>query len=475
VRVLFIYPNTSGIGEIPINLSYLSSILKKAGHEVRVFDISTYNLYSYRPDQSQTKAGQFKEPEKRYDLPEYELKKTNPKEDVLKLVNEFNPKLIGVTSFSTNFKLGIEFLEEIKRNFDIPTIYGGIHTNLVPEDVISEPSVDMICLGEGDELIKELCDCIENGEDYASLKNLWVKKDGKVIRNPLRPLLDLNKLPFQDFDDFENYNFYRPLAGKIYKSASVDISRGCPYQCSYCVNHTFQKLYKGLGSYHRVKSLENAISNLVNIKEKYKIELMRFWDEDFTLLPIDYFREFAREYKEKINLPFLIYSRVDSMTQDKLDLLKYMGCVTIAMGIESGSSDIRKKVLNRNMSDDKLVRVFNMVRKSGIRCSAYNMIGLPHETRKDIFKTIELNRKCKPVSSSVMFLEPYPNTQIYKDCVDNGYIHKGYIPTSDFYSPHISEKLITHKELKGLLKTFILYTKVPKIFYPLVRLCEYEN
>jgi radical SAM superfamily enzyme YgiQ (UPF0313 family) len=127
------------------------------------------------------------------------------------------------------------------------------------------------------------------------------------------------------------------------------------------------------------------------------------------------------------------------------------------------------------MTNRKIEESFRMVRKSGIRVSAYNMIGLPHETRENIFETIELNRKCKPDSSSVAFLEPYQNTAIFKDCVDSGYIPKDYVATFDFFNPHVVGHSFTADELRGLLKTFMLYVKIPKYLWWLIKPCEKGN
>ena len=476
MKVLFIYPNTSGAGEIPLSIGYLQSALKRDGHDVKIFDLSMYKAYSSTSDELQTKVGQFKPVEARNGLPVPIIKDLDPETDLLQIIKDYNPGLVAVTSFTTNFKVGISLLEFIKRYFkDIYTIYGGIHTTLLPDEVISEPSVDMICIGEGEELLVELCNKLESNSNITSIKNLWIKSNGKIIKTDLRPLIAPDNLPVLDFDGFDGYNFYRPLAGSLFRMANVDISRGCPFRCSYCVNHTFQRLFAGLGKYHRVKSVKKAIDNLVHVKDKYNIEMMRFWDEDFGVFKLDYLKEFAEEYMKKVNLPFLIYAGVSSLNREKLEVLKDMGCVTIGMGIESGSEHIRRNILNRRMSNEKIVKVFNLVRDIGIRVSAYNMIGLPFETRENIFETIELNRKSRPDTSSVVFLEPYPNTGIYSVSIENGYIEPGYVPTYDFFTPHIKEKLISHKELKGLIKTFTLYTKVPRLLFPLVRICEQDN
>lgn len=475
MKVLFIYPNTSGTGEIPISLGYLQSTLKSAGHEVKIFDLSMYRAFCQSEERS-TEVGQFKPIAPRADMPAPNIKDVNPKEDLIQIVKDYNPGLVAVTSFTTNFRVGISLIEEIKQHFkDILTIYGGIHTTLLPDEVINESAVDMICIGEGEGLVAELGNKLDAGADISTIRNLWLKANGKIIKNELRPLIDLNRLPILDYDGFDDYNFYRPLAGKLYRMANVDISRGCPFQCSYCVNYTLQKMFKGLGKYHRVKSIDRAVDDLVDVKEKYNIEMMRFWDEDFGVFTLDYLKELAEEYKKRVNLPFLIYAGVNSLNEEKVKVLKDMGCITIGMGIESGSPKIRRDVLNRRMSNEKVIKGFQMVEDYGIRVSAYNMIGLPFETRKDIFDTIELNRKCHPATSSVVFLEPYPRTKIHTLGVENGFIEPGYIPVYGFLKPHIKEKLISHRELTGLLKTFTIYTRVPRFLYPLVRICEKEN
>ena len=476
MKVLFIYPNTGGVGEIPVNIGYLQSVLKREGHDVKIFDLSMYQEFCSRPDEIHIKIGQFKPVASRKDLPAPIIRDSDAREDLLQVIKDYDPGLVAATSFTMNFKVGISLLEEVKKHFrDVYTIYGGIHTTLLPDEVISEPSVDMICVGEGDELIAELCNKLQSNSDTTSIRNLWIKSNGRIIKNELRPLVPLDDLPVLDFDGFDDYNFYRPLAGKLYRMANVDISRGCPFQCSYCVNHTLKEIFEGLGKYYRVKSVEKAIDNLVHVKEKYNVEMLRFWDEDFGAFKLDYLKEFAEEYKKRVNLPFLVYAGANSLNEEKVKVLRDAGCVSMGLGIESGNENIRREILNRRMSNEKIVKVFNLIKEYGIRVSAYNIIGLPFETRGNIFETIELNRRCKPATSSVVFLQPYPKTKIHSICVSNGFIDPADQPTYDAFTPHITEKLISHKELKGLLKTFTIYTKVPRLLYPLVKICERDN
>lgn len=125
MKVLFIYPNTSGTGEIPISISSLQSVLKREGHDVKIFDLSMYTAFC-NPKEILNQVGQFKPAEARKDMPTPIIKYSDPKEDLLQIVREYAPGLIAVSSFTSNFKVGISLLEEIQRHFkSVYTIYGG--------------------------------------------------------------------------------------------------------------------------------------------------------------------------------------------------------------------------------------------------------------------------------------------------------------------------------------------------------------
>lgn len=117
MKVLFIYPNTTGTGEVPISIGYLQSILKGEGHQVKIFDLSKYRAYLSKYDEFcqakelETEVGQFKPAKMRRDLPTPNIEDSNPKEDLLQVVKDYNPGLVAITSFTYNFKVGISLLE----------------------------------------------------------------------------------------------------------------------------------------------------------------------------------------------------------------------------------------------------------------------------------------------------------------------------------------------------------------------------
>jgi radical SAM superfamily enzyme YgiQ (UPF0313 family) len=143
------------------------------------------------------------------------------------------------------------------------------------------------------------------------------------------------------------------------------------------------------------------------------------------------------------------------------------------MGIESGNKWMRKYILNRDVSDKEIIEKFEIVKKKGIRVSAYNIIGLPFETREMVFETINLNRKINPATSSVAAFKPYPKTQLSEIAKEFGFLRKTPDYTSwraDLNSPYLSGE-----EVDGLVRTFSLYCKLPEEFFPLLERSEKDE
>jgi len=131
--------------------------------------------------------------------------------------------------------------------------------------------------------------------------------------------------------------------------------------------------------------------------------------------------------------------------------------------------------LNRKVTNEEIIEKFHLCHKYQIRVSAYNMIGIPFETRQHIFETIELNRQCNTSTSSVTFLEAYPKTAIYELAQRFGFIDKNYSARVQYMTPHLKSPYLTEDELQGLLKTFSMYIKLPKSLFPILRFCEQDT
>lgn len=470
-RILFINPISGIDGFLPIGLSSLISILHDNQFIIDIFDTTYYQTNNYNDRKKNELVGEFIP----VDMSKFNIKKIQV--DYIRLLNDkiklFNPNIIAVTIPTPyNYPLAIELINNIE-NYKGLILVGGKYPTVVPEKFLKHNKIDIVCIGEGEESLLELCNNIENKESYDTIQNLWIKKNNTIIKNSLRKLQELDNLPTPNWDYFDKRHFYKPFAGKVYRYGHVELSRGCCFFCSYCITAKLQKIYKGLGKYYRRKSIDKAIEEIKYLKNKYNLEILKFWDEEFLLIPLKELKLFAEKYKE-INLPFLIDARLDSVTEEKAKILKDMGCVNVSAGIESGNPIIREVILNRKMSNEDIIKGIEILNKYGIRTSTLNIIGIPTERRKDIFETIELNRIAKAQNSSVMVLQPWEGTQIREQSIRYKYMNEGdehYTYTDSCLTmPQLSKE-----EIKGLAKTFTLYRKVPKILYPLVRLCEKES
>lgn len=191
-------------------------------------------------------------------------------------------------------------------------------------------------------------------------------------------------------------------------------------------------------------------------------------------VPLTDLAVFAQAYKQQIGLPFFIYARAESISEEKVRILKDMCCRTFAMGIESGNPRIRREVMNRHMSNQTIVKAFHLVAQYGIRTSAYNIIGLPRGDRVAIFDTIELNRAAAPTSFSVTMLEPYKGTPIRQLCEEQD-LDPAYEVTSIMSGVHFVPRGMTQAQLQGLFRAFPLYVKMPKERWPEIERAESDD
>lgn len=476
MKVLFVYPHTLGHGDIPIALTVLSAVLRKAGHDVKVFDCSFYASDKYVQSMKELYGMVRSAPNPPVEAPPAkgieELRG-----EIVAFVKDYKPDLVGVTSTTAIYPLGLGCAQLAKEvDPSIKTVFGGIHPTLCPEDVIVEDAVDMVCVGEGEEALVEVCEALDKGDSVAGIANIWSKGPGgkdDVIQNEPRPFLNMDELPLQDFRDFAEYSLYRPFDGKIYKMLHAELSRGCVFNCSYCANHALKQSLKACGRYHRVKDPVLAVEHIQQLVKKFGFDFIRFWDEDFTGHPMKYLETLAAEYKKKIGLPFLVYADTRSIKEEKVQLLKDMGCVTMAIGIESGSPWMRKYVLNRKISNEDIIRKFDIAKKSGIRISTYNMIGLPFETREMVFETIHLNRAVDVATSTVGPFKPFPKTRLGNIAKQFGMIKQDpnfLVLKSEMRTPYMEAD-----EIDGLVRTFSYYLKAPESLFPLLELCEKDE
>ncbi len=462
----------------PLGIGYLAASLKKAGHKFRLFDATFIRCGEWENDDV---------------LREKNLQVTNPNLAELGLVEKdvdvfleldkeiklFKPDFIGMSTVDPNHEFGLQLLNLCKKNYpNIKTIVGGPLATLVPEEIIEADCIDMLGTGECEETLVDVCNTLESKrwEDLYGLPNTWVKdknyKNNGEIHKGTPSLPDISQGISPDLSIFDSRHFLRPFAGKIYNLATVVWTRGCVFRCSYCANETFYKAADVKPKdYYRKKDVHLLVKELKELKEKLNLNFIQFVDDIWPMHEPELVEEFCALWKKDVGLPFGISLQCNLVDEKSFALAVDAGLRNICVGVESGSPRIRREVLKRGYKDEDVLRVFRMAHKHKIRCSSFNIIGLPFETREDIFQTIELNRKMKPSSATVTFFHPYRGAPLRELCITEGYINKndgnhedGYRSESQLNLPQISKA-----ELRGLMESYQLYMRLPKERWELIR------
>lgn len=477
-KVLLVYPNLMLVSTLPNNIALLAGCIKKEGHDAKVFDTTLYQTTDITNDELRVERMQVRP----FDMKErgVETKESDIYEDFIKAVDDYKPDLIAVTVVDDVVQMGLSLINALNsKNKDIPVVFGGVHVFFNKEELIKNENIDILCIGEGEEAIVELCYALKNGLPIDNIKNLWVKKkDGRVIKNQLRPPIDINNLPFEDFTIFEEKRLYRPMQGKILSTLPVNFDRGCPYQCTFCDAPFINKMFQEIGcyNYYRQKNIKRIRSEIQYQIKKHNVEYFYFNSETFLTMPIQKMKEFAEMYSE-FKTPFWCQTRIETITEGKIKLLKEMNCDRVSVGIEQGNENFRKSVLKKTFSNEDVIKAFKILNARKLKISVNNMIGFPDETRELIFDTIELNRKIKADSINGFIFQPYSGTALREYCIKKGYLSNRKIEigssegtpigTSPLRMPQISQE-----ELEGLLRTFVLYVKMPRSYFPEIKKAE---
>jgi anaerobic magnesium-protoporphyrin IX monomethyl ester cyclase len=368
--------------------------------------------------------------------------------DIDKIFNKIKmeqPDIIGFSCMTCFYEEYIQIAKKIKEKYEIPLIMGGPHPTFSPDETINDPSIDIICRGEGEFPLIELLNSVDKNTIDLKIKNLWFKNNGIIIKNELRPLIDpLDDIPVIDWSCYIG----TPVQNSTPQAFLI---RGCPYSCSYCFNETMRNISKNLGRYVRHFSVERS---LLEIKEAIKVFQpgpMVFTSDSFGL-DLDWMDTLLQEYSKITDQPFVLLLRPELATEKCVNILSKYNCLSVAIGVESGSERVRKEILNRNYSNSLLLTVANRLHSHNIKFRTYNMIGLPTETEDEMWDTININILMKTDYPRAGIFTPMPKTKIMDILKEFGYLN------SDFDFNLIPKTILSNSVLKNVDKDKIQVT-----------------
>jgi radical SAM superfamily enzyme YgiQ (UPF0313 family) len=469
-RVLLLHPSRWGRGITALWIPSHAAVLRSRGHDVRLFDCTFYKDWAVHETRINTANQQYKPS----DYEERVRFSDTPVVSALQQeIESFDPDVIfwaAISSFihGEGEYVAIEYGHTlISRLPQIPRatrIAGGLQPTADPEVVASTfPLIDLFIRGESEFVLPETLDALNDRSRIEGVRGLAYRKDKEVVVNPPQDILRMTDLPTYDYSLFADQVFLRPYNGRTVRSADYELSRGCPYTCTYCVETVIQKYYgfnesiangilKGAKQYLRAKSAPQIFEEMRRLHQDHGVTFFRTQDTNFLSIDRDVLLELA-ELIEATDWSILLYieTRPDGINENTVELLRRLRVDGVGMGIEIAAEGFRQEHLNRYSPPERILKAFRLLRNAGIKRTAYNIIGMPEQDESMVLSTIQFNRELDPDNITVAFYSPLLGTRLQ---------HEG-VRIQDFqdYEYNVDAQLRTLSKSTGLSKEMLEFYK----------------
>ena len=394
----------------PIGLAYIASICKLEGVEVKGIDATGKN------------------PNKYFKIPKHNLQGNGIEiEEVIDLIDK-NTDVIGISAmFTYEWAYVKDCINEVKIHFpNALIIVGGEHVTALPEYCLRDcKSIDYILLGEGETTWSEIIIKKKKGEnDFAEINGIaYLEKNNFKKTSDRQRIKHMNNIPWPDWKVFpiepylDNAISFGAGSGR---NMPMLASRGCPFECTFCSNPIM------FGRRYYIRDVEDVIKEIKYYIEKYNITGIQFYDLT-AIVKKSWVLEFCEALKKNdIDLDWSLPSgtRSEALDSEVLDSLSSVNLKYLVYAPESGS----KKTLELIKKKVKLPILEKSVRyaiKKGISVRTNLIIGFPHETRLQLYRTFyqQLKFVFMGVEECPCFIfMAYPGTEIFDNLVKNNKI-----------------------------------------------------
>jgi radical SAM superfamily enzyme YgiQ (UPF0313 family) len=396
MKVFFIYPSAESQLGFNYGVAHIVSVLKKAGHQAAFWQLCE------------------------------DLEPLPSQEQFLARIAGEKPDILAFSVVTNQWPYTRMLASWARKAYSIPLAIGGIHTLAGVREILQTGLFDYVFRGECEEAFLEFVQELERGRSVDDVRNLALIHEGKVKINPVRPLPDLAKLPPKDYQSMDFQRMIDAKKGWV----GLMASRGCPFSCTYCFNHVMVNAYRDdlqcsfkQLNYIRRFSVEQMIDEIEYLQKNYRNIKMYIFDDDLFTFDKAYVEEFCQAYKKVSGIPFVVNGHVGFFDDECAKALAAANCKIVKFGVESGSPEIRSRILNRHMSNEQIIEAIRVVGDNGMHSSVFLIIGFPHETREDLFQTVELMGKAKPGRFRWTYFFPFPGTQAHQISLEGGYIN----------------------------------------------------
>jgi anaerobic magnesium-protoporphyrin IX monomethyl ester cyclase len=401
----------------PLALAYVAAILQQK-HKVHVIDVPTEGWRNLE----------------QIDETKYRVGLTN--KQVADIIKKWSPDIVGISiPFSGWSKGAFEVANTVKEvSKDIVTFLDGLHPTARPAECLSDPNVDYVVRGEGEQTTSELIDILEQGdtENLEKIKGIGFIKNKRTVITPPRPeILDLDSLPFparhllpmQTYFDAVKEN---PIRGVINKRWAIMVtSRGCPHECIFCSNHVV------MGRKWRPRSPEKVVEELEQLIETYKIKQLDFYDDNMTLKK-NRVMDICNLIKERgLDIEWYVPTgvRADTLDEELLKNMKMSGCRGLRIAPESGVQRVVNQIIKKNQDLIKVENAVVLANKVGINLGVFFILGMIGETKEDMKETINFAYKLRKLGAKTFHFSvatPLYGTELYQQAMNGGFLKDGF-------------------------------------------------
>jgi radical SAM superfamily enzyme YgiQ (UPF0313 family) len=370
-----------GVAYPPLGLCYLASALKAGGHEAVVLDAEAEGLGL---------------------------------EGVLERIASWKADMIGIQVVSPLWDAAFEIARQLRARSTIPILIGGPHVSITAEEALEQnPYADFGAIGEGEDTIVELANCLAQGGDVSKVDGLVYRKDGAIHRTgPRSSRTDLDSLPVPDRSDLlmDRYLFSVPGQGNQ-KFTTVVSSRGCPFECTFCTEPAM------FGRRTRFRKPEEVVDEIEQSQKKYGISHFIFVDDTLTVEKKRIRAMCAEIHRRGLKITLEGWTHANTVDEDLLRTMRDAGLVRLSFGVESGNPGILKSL--KKGTDHKRIRAaYRAAKAAGIETRGSVILGLPGDTRATVEETIQFVTGIDDLDHCYFNIaRPYPGTEMRADAL----------------------------------------------------------
>lgn len=378
MKVVLIYLDP--LDNEPVGLMYIGTVLKGAGHEVKLVGIE----------------------------------KDGGEKALLRQIKLFKPDVVGLSITTPYASKAEHFAGLVKGAFpNVPVIAGGAHPTIMPGETMKKGNVDVCVIGEGERTVIELMGHYEGSAPLGDVKGIAFLDGGRLVMTEKRGYVEnLDDLPFVDRGLLPEKVIYGragyPLQNPCMLITTV---RGCPFRCTFC-QPTVVSLF---GKKVRKRSPANVVAEIAELKRLYGTSGLWINDDTFAF-DHAWTAEFCGRLRESgADVSWWANGRINVVRRETLLKMKDAGCVALVMTFECGSERVRNEILKKGVTNEQVFKAYDISHELGILVRTNVMLGTPTETEKEMQESALMVKAVQPHFVTASYTTPIPGSYMYDE------------------------------------------------------------